>query len=67
MNGQGMLLPPSCLKQQLAVLHLADDPVFVNFVGVHFAVRRGGNVFRSRSGREAVFFTGVNDPIVWTK
>jgi len=64
-NGQRMLLPASCFQNQQPVLYLPHNPVLIDFVRIHFSMWRRQNVLRPSARRKTVFFTRVNNPIVW--
>lgn len=62
-----MRLSFSSLKHHFVTVDLANDPILVNLVGIEFAVWRRGYVFRPRSRRKAMFFSGVDNPIIRLK
>jgi hypothetical protein len=55
------------LQYYFIPINFENDPILVNFVRVKFAMGRRGYVFRPRSRREAVFFPGVDYPVVRLK
>ena len=66
-GGDDMRFTFTRLEGKLIAVDFTNDPIFVDFVRVEFAVRGGGDVFCSRSRGQAVFFSSVDNPIIRLK
>jgi hypothetical protein len=64
---QRVNLSAPSLQNQLAIFHLPNDPVLVNFIRVHFTMWRWRYILSSGPWRKTVLLPRIDDPIVWTE